>query len=67
MAIQVSKDIGIASFDDWDTIPTLLQSALSSMTPPHFEMSTWAIKYQLNERIDIVHERLPFTLVKRGS
>lgn len=67
MGIQVGKDIGIASFDDWDTIPTLLQPALSTMALPHKEMGMWAMNYLLQERIDKVHEKLPFTLVKRGS
>ncbi|GAC13721.1 LacI family DNA-binding transcriptional regulator [Aliiglaciecola lipolytica] len=67
MGLQVGKDIGIASFDDWDTIPTLLQPALSTMALPHFEMGAWALEYLLNGREDKVHEKLPFTLVKRGS
>ncbi|MDG2098601.1 MAG: LacI family DNA-binding transcriptional regulator [Glaciecola sp.] len=67
MGIQVGRDMGIASFDDWDTIPALLQPALSTMALPHFDMGKWAMEYLLEERQDIVHEKLPFTLVKRGS
>ncbi|MFT7314067.1 MAG: LacI family transcriptional regulator [Paraglaciecola sp.] len=67
MGIQVGKDMGIASFDDWDTIPKLLQPALSTMALPHFEMGVWAMEYLLDERRDEVHEKLPFTLVKRES
>jgi len=67
MGIQGGRDRGIASFDDWDTIPALLQPALSTMALPHFDMGKWAMEYLLEERQDIVHEKLPFTLVKRGS
>jgi LacI family transcriptional regulator len=67
LGIQVGKDMGIASFDDWDTIPTLLQPALSTMALPHFEMGVWAMAYLLDEREDKVYEKLPFSLVKRGS
>lgn len=67
MGLQVGKDIGIASFDNWDVIPSLLQPTLSTMALPHLEMGAWAMQYLLDEREDKVFEKLPFTLVKRTS
>jgi LacI family transcriptional regulator len=67
MGLHVGKDIAIASFDDWDVIPSLLQPALSTMALPHLEMGAWTMQYLLDEREDKVFEKLPFTLVKRSS
>lgn len=67
MGLNVGKDIGIASFDDWDVIPSLLRPSLSTMALPHLEMGAWAIQYLLDGRTDKSVEKLPFNLIKRDS
>lgn len=67
MGLHVGKDIGIASFDDWDVIPSLLRPALSTMALPHLEMGAWAIQYLLDGRTDKALEKLPFNLIRRNS
>lgn len=64
---QVGKNLGIGSFDDWDTIPGLLQPGLTTMALPHYEMGQWAFHYLTDERTDIVSERAPFRLITRQS
>lgn len=63
----VGKDIGIASFDDWGSIPQLLQPNLTTMALPHHAMGRWAMEYLIEQRTDIVHHSLPFKLIARDS
>ena len=63
----VGKDIGIASFDDWGSIPQLLQPNLTTMALPHHAMGRWAMEYLIEQRTDIVHHSLPFNLIARDS
>lgn len=67
LGLQVGKDIGIGSFDDWDIIPSLVQPGLTTMALPHYEMGQWAFNYLLEERTDKVKESARFTLVSRQS
>lgn len=67
LGLQVGKDIGIGSFDDWDIIPSLLQPGLTTMALPHFEMGKWAFNYLLTERTDKTRETARFSLVSRQS
>ena len=67
LGLQVGKDIGIGSFDDWDIIPSLLQPGLTTMALPHYEMGKWAFNYLLTERTDKTHETARFSLVSRQS
>lgn len=67
LGLQVGKDIGIGSFDDWDIIPSLVQPGLTTMALPHYEMGQWAFNYLLEERTDKVKEAARFTLVSRHS
>lgn len=67
LGLQVGKDIGIASFDDWDIIPTLLQPGLTTMALPHYYMGQWAFNYLLDERSDKIKETARFSLVNRQS
>lgn len=67
LGLQVGKDIGIASFDDWDIIPTLLQPGLTTMALPHYDMGQWAFNYLLDERSDKIKETARFSLVSRQS
>ncbi len=67
LGLQVGKDIGIGSFDDWDIIPALLQPALTTMALPHYEMGQWAFNYLQQNRTDIVKEFAQFTLIERES
>ncbi|MBB1339435.1 LacI family DNA-binding transcriptional regulator [Pseudoalteromonas sp. SR44-2] len=63
----IGEDIGIASFDNWGSIPELLQPNLTTMALPHHEMGRWAMEYLIACRTDIVHQHLPFKLIKRDS
>ncbi|HEA15585.1 MAG: LacI family DNA-binding transcriptional regulator [Pseudoalteromonas prydzensis] len=65
--MTIGKDIGIASFDDWGSIPELLQPNLTTMALPHHEMGRWAMEYLIEQRTDIVHHHLPFKLIQRDS
>jgi len=65
--MEIGKDIGIASFDNWGDIPELLKPTLTTMALPHYAMGKWAMEYLINERNDIVHHHLPFELVNRNS
>ncbi|MCG9710588.1 MULTISPECIES: LacI family DNA-binding transcriptional regulator [Gammaproteobacteria] len=65
--MQIGKDIGIASFDNWGDIPELLKPTLTTMALPHYAMGKWAMEYLINQRSDIVHHHLPFELVSRNS
>ncbi|MEE3026044.1 MAG: LacI family DNA-binding transcriptional regulator [Pseudomonadota bacterium] len=67
LGLQVGKDIGIGSFDDWDVIPSLLQPGLTTMALPHYEMGKWAFNYLLTERTDKTRETARFSLVSRQS
>lgn len=67
LGLQVGKDIGIGSFDDWDIIPSLLQPGLTTMALPHYEMGKWAFNYLLTERTDKTRETARFSLVSRQS
>lgn len=67
LGLQVGKDIGIGSFDDWDIIPSLVQPALTTMALPHYEMGQWAFNYLFKERTDKAKEAARFTLVNRQS
>lgn len=67
LGLQVGKDIGIGSFDDWDIIPSLVQPGLTTMALPHYEMGQWAFNYLLNERTDKIKETARFSLVSRQS
>ncbi|GGW81813.1 LacI family DNA-binding transcriptional regulator [Alteromonas halophila] len=67
LGLQVGKDIGIGSFDDWDIIPSLVQPGLTTMALPHYEMGQWAFNYLLEERTDKAKETAQFTLVSRQS
>ena len=67
LGLQVGKDIGIGSFDDWDIIPSLLQPGLTTMALPHYEMGKWAFNYLLTERTDKTREPARFSLVSRQS
>lgn len=67
LGLQVGKDIGIGSFDDWDIIPSLLQPGLTTMALPHYEMGKWAFNYLLSERTDKTRETARFSLVSRQS
>ncbi|WP_414829971.1 LacI family DNA-binding transcriptional regulator [Alteromonas sp. H39] len=67
LGLQVGKDIGIGSFDDWDIIPSLVQPGLTTMALPHYEMGQWAFNYLFEERTDKAREAARFTLVSRQS
>ena len=67
LGLQVGKDIGIGSLDDWDIIPSLLQPGLTTMALPHYEMGKWAFNYLLTERTDKTRETARFSLVSRQS
>lgn len=67
LGLQVGKDIGIGSFDDWDIIPSLVQPGLTTMALPHYEMGQWAFNYLLEERTDKAKEAARFTFVNRQS
>ena len=67
LGLQLGKDIGIGSFDDWDIIPSLLQPGLTTMALPHYEMGKWAFNYLLSERTDKTRETARFSLVSRQS
>ena len=67
LGLQVGKDIGIGSFDDWDIIPSLLQPGLTTMALPHYERGKWALNYLLTERTDKTRETARFSLVSRQS
>lgn len=67
LGLQVGKDIGIGSFDNWDIIPSLVQPGLTTMALPHYEMGQWAFNYLLEQRTDNVSETARFTLVSRHS
>lgn len=63
----IGDDIGIASFDNWGSIPELLQPNLTTMALPHLQMGRWAMEYLIDLRVDLVHQHLPFKLIKRDS
>lgn len=67
LGLQVGKDIGIGSFDDWDIIPSLVQPGLTTMALPHYEMGQWAFNYLLEERKDKERKKARFTLINRQS
>lgn len=67
LGLTVGKDIGIGSFDDWDTIPGLLQPELSTMALPHYEMGQWAFNYLLSGQTEKTTQMAPFTLISRHS
>lgn len=67
LGLQVGKDIGIGSFDDWDIIPKLLQPTLTTMALPHYEMGQWAFNYLQDGRTDVVKEFAEFKLIERES
>lgn len=67
LGLQVGRDIGIGSFDNWDIIPSLVQPGLTTMALPHYEMGQWAFNYLLEQRTDNVNEKARFTLVSRHS
>lgn len=67
LGLEVGKDIGIGSFDDWDIIPSLVQPGLTTMALPHYEMGQWAFNYLLEGRTDMAKETARFTLVNRQS
>ena len=65
--MEIGKDIGIASFDNWGDIPELLKPTLTTMALPHYAMGKWAMEYLIDQRSDIVHHHLPFELISRNS
>lgn len=67
MGYKVKEDIGIASFDNWEPIPSLLQPTLSTMALPHYEMGQWAMNYLLCGRTDIIKHKEQFKLIERES
>jgi len=67
LGLQVGRDIGIGSFDDWGIIPSLVQPGLTTMALPHYEMGQWAFNYLFEERTDKAKEAARFTLVSRES
>ena len=67
LGLQVGRDIGIGSFDNWDIIPSLVQPGLTTMALPHYEMGQWAFNYLLKQRTDNVNETARFKLVSRHS
>ncbi|MGL1955715.1 MAG: LacI family DNA-binding transcriptional regulator [Colwellia sp.] len=67
MGYKVKDDIGIASFDNWEPIPSLLHPTLSTMALPHYKMGQWAMNYLLTGRTDIIKHKEKFKLIERES
>ncbi|MBA6297784.1 LacI family DNA-binding transcriptional regulator [Colwellia sp. MB02u-9] len=67
MGYKVKDDIGIASFDNWEPIPSLLHPTLSTMALPHYEMGQWAMNYLLTGQTGIIEHKEKFKLIERES
>ncbi|MGV2872182.1 LacI family DNA-binding transcriptional regulator [Colwellia sp. E150_009] len=67
MGLKVKEDIGIASFDNWEPIPSLLRPMLSTMALPHYEMGKWAMNYLLTGEQSLTCQKEKFKLIERES
>ncbi|WP_137166528.1 LacI family DNA-binding transcriptional regulator [Salinimonas lutimaris] len=68
LGLQVGRDIGIASFDNWDVLPQLVEPQLSTMALPHYDMGKWAFNYlQGPQTINSKKHTAPFEFIRRAS
>ncbi|MCU4677024.1 LacI family DNA-binding transcriptional regulator [Catenovulum sp. 2E275] len=75
LKMKIGKDIGVASFDNWDVIPDILVPGLSTMSLPYYEMGRRAVQKIIQAAADkektqlesIEPERITCLLASRAS
>lgn len=56
--LSIPADVGVASFDNWDCIPQILQPNLSSMALPYFQMGETAVDKLTQQQLEDSIEKL---------
>ncbi len=70
LGLSIPHDLAVVGFDNQRDIADVLHPGLSTMTLPHYEMGTWAVRYLLGETEDAgepVQKLLDCPFVERGS
>lgn len=70
LGLSIPRDLALIGFDNQRDLADVLHPGLSSMTLPHYEMGTWAVRYLLGETEDAgqpVQKLINCPFVERGS
>lgn len=68
LGYQVGKNIGVASFDNWDEVPEVLDPGLSTMELPYYQMGRRAMERVIAlDPDDKTAEKIECQLISRNS